>query len=310
MKKVAVIFPGQGAQEVGMGKDFYDHFPEARRIFDIADSTLGFPISDLCFGGPAEKLALTENTQPAVLTVSIAIYEVLKSLGFNPEMTAGHSLGEYSALVAAEVLDFKDALHLVRRRGLLMEEAVPAGEGGMAAVIGLSPGEVRDICSETDGTVVPANFNCPGQIVISGEAEAVQRAGKRAEDKGAKRVVFLDVSGPFHSPLMEPAARGLAEEAGRYVFRDASIPLVSNVDGKIYTDSEKIKENLIAQVKEPVLWEASIKTMLDAGITTFVEAGPGRVLTGFMRKIDRGVDAFSIRDLDSLEKFKKKLLKS
>jgi [acyl-carrier-protein] S-malonyltransferase len=306
MSKIAFVFPGQGSQFVGMGRDFYEQEPAAKAIFDAADQALGFSLSSLCFAGPEDQLRLTENTQPAILTTSIAILRVLQEkLSLTPDFTAGHSLGEYSALVAAEALSFEDAVRIVRARGQYMEQAVPAGKGAMSAIMGMDREVLAGICEEVTGKGYPvqlANMNCPGQIVISGSAEGVQQAGELAKGQGARRVIPLNVSGPFHSMLMEPAAVKLADTLKQYELKDASVNVVANVSARPVRSKEDIQQSLIEQVSAPVLWEDSVAYMLEQGVDTFVEIGPGNVLSGLIKKVNRKVKTVSIQDLASLEK--------
>ena len=301
--KTAFVFPGQGSQKVGMLKDLYEAYPIVRERFAQADAALGYSISQLCFEGPDTELVKTANTQPAILTASVACYEILKEKGFTPDIVGGHSLGEYSALVAAGVLDFKDAVYVVHKRGEYMQEAVPLGEGAMAAILALPREEVVRICGEvndTVGSVQAVNFNCPGQIVIAGATKAVEVAAEKMKEAGAKRAVMLPVSAPFHSRLMEPAAKRLQEELDKIEVKDAQIPVVANITGEILKDGATIKEALVTQAAAPVLWEDCVATMVDFGVTRFVEVGPGKVLTGFTKKINKAMELANVEDEASL----------
>lgn len=303
MGKVAFIFAGQGAQYSGMGKELADNIEASKKVFEEADKALGFEISKLCFEGPKENLDKTENTQPAVLTTSIAALKALEEKGIKPDVTAGLSLGEYSALVCSGVLNFSDAVKLVRKRGRFMQEAVPEGVGTMAAILGLASEDVREICRESSslGIVEPANFNCPGQIVIGGEIEAVKAASEKAKEKGAK-VMPLSVSAPFHTSMLKPAADKLEEELRNIELGSVNIPIITNVTADYVESTEEVKELLKKQVMSSVLWENTIKRMLDDGVDTFIELGPGKVLSGFVKKIDRKVKVVNIEDMKSLEK--------
>lgn len=286
---IAFVFPGQGSQRVGMGKALADTFPVCRETFDQADAALGEPLSRLCFEGPAETLALTENTQPAILAVSIAAYRLLASRGLTPAFVAGHSLGEYSAHVAAGTLAFADALRIVRRRGRYMQDAVPVGTGAMAAIVGLDAAAVERACAEAaEGQVVsPANLNAPGQVVIAGAREAVERAARRAKALGARRVLPLPVSAPFHCALMKPAEVRLDPDLRALVVSDPHIPVVANVDAEPKTDGGAAIEALIRQVSAPVRWMDVVRVLASLGARTYVEVGPGTVLSGLIKKIDR-----------------------
>jgi [acyl-carrier-protein] S-malonyltransferase len=302
MGGVVFLFPGQGSQYAGMGRELAESFPAAKETFEEADRALGFAISELCFSGPEEQLKLTENTQPAILTVSIAAYRVLEQNGIRPDYVAGHSLGEYSALVAAGALTFADAVRLVRNRGQYMQQAVPPGEGAMAAILGLPPGRVAEICRKaTVGKVAPANLNSPEQTVISGAASAVKSAVEQASADGAKRAVILPVSAPFHSELMRPAQERLEKDLRATEFSGLKIPLATNVDAGIITSGTEAREALIRQVTLPVRWEESIRELIEQGATTFVEVGPGRVLSGLLRQIDRSVHSLNVEDKKSLQ---------
>jgi [acyl-carrier-protein] S-malonyltransferase len=286
---IAFVFPGQGAQTVGMGQALADAHPVCRATFEEADAVLGFPLSETIFHGPGERLALTEITQPAILTASVAVWRLLDERGLRPAVVAGHSLGEYSAHVAAGTFSFADAVRTVHHRGRYMQEAVPVGAGAMAAVLGLDEAEVRAACEEAaDGQVVsPANLNAPGQVVIAGDSAAVARAGDRAKARGAKRVVALQVSAPFHCALMKPAQDRLAPELRALSVRDPRVPVVANVDAEPKLDADASIAALIRQVSAPVRWDASVRRLASDGVTAYVEVGPGTVLSGLVRKIAR-----------------------
>ena len=302
MGKVAFVFPGQASQYPGMGKDLAEKYPVARAVFDEADKALGFSISKMCFEGTEDELKLTANTQPAILTVSVATYRVLAEKGLTPDFVAGHSLGEYSALVAAGSIKFSDAVQIVRKRGTYMQEAVPAGEGAMAAILGISPAIVIDVCKRAAENEVcsPANLNSPDQTVISGHAGAVKRAVELASQAGAKRAVILAVSAPFHSSLMMPAQQKLEKDLKKIEFAAPRYPLVTNVDADTIETGDEARDALVRQVSMPVRWEESIRLLIDEGVNTFVEVGPGRVLTGLLRQIERSVAALNVEDEKSL----------
>jgi [acyl-carrier-protein] S-malonyltransferase len=303
MGKIAFVFPGQGAQAVGMGKDAYDASPAARAVFERADAALGFALSRIIFEGPEDELRQTENTQPALLTVSAALLELIAGR-VRPDYVAGHSLGEYSALVAAGVLSFEDAVRAVRLRGEFMEAAVPGGQGAMAAVLGAERGALQALCeavSAETGLVVLANVNCPGQIVVSGTAEGVRAVVERGKEAGAKRVIPLEVSGPFHSPLMQPAADRLEQVLAELTMRDAEVPVIANVTAEPVTSAEEIRGLLKRQVTAPVLWEDTVTRLVGLGVDTFVEIGSGSVLTGLIRKTDKSVTVHTVNSLAALD---------
>jgi len=301
---VAFVFPGQGSQKVGMGQALAEAFPEARAVFDEADAALGFPLSALCFEGPEAELQLTANTQPAILVTSVAALRVLEARGARPDRVAGHSLGEYSALVAARALDLKDAVTAVRRRGQHMQEAVPAGVGAMAAILALELPAVEQACREAaQGEVVsPANMNAPGQVVIAGHAGAVGRAIDACKAAGARKAVRLAVSAPFHCALMAPAQAHVAEDLSRVPFRDAAVPLVNNVDARVVQRADECREGLVRQVSAAVRWQQGVERLAQDGVTTFVEVGPGTVLSGLVKRIAKGATILNVEDPASLEK--------
>lgn len=301
--KTAFIFPGQGSQQVGMGKELADSTPVARDVFEEADRVLGTRLSSLCFEGPDEELRLTVNTQPAILTTSIAALRGLEERGAQADFVAGHSLGEYSALVAAGSLSFDDALRAVRKRGLYMQEAVPPGEGAMAALIGLGIETIWSICAEASiiGVCSPAGINSPNQTVIAGHLPAIERAVELAKLNGAKRAVMLPVSAPFHCELMKPAADRLQAVFEETAFSDLSVPLVTNADARIITSGVEAREALLRQVASPVRWSESVTRLIDEGVTRFIEVGPGKVLSGLVRQIGRQCQVLNVEDVQSLD---------
>jgi [acyl-carrier-protein] S-malonyltransferase len=304
---LAFIFPGQGSQAPGMGRDLAENSGAARRVFEEADEALGFAISELCFNGPAEKLQLTEYTQPAILTTSIAALHAVEEAGFpEPDFVAGHSLGEYSALVAAGALSLSDAVRTVRARGRYMQEAAPVGSGAMAAVMGGDLGIIMEACNEAaQGEVCsPANINSANQVVIAGDAAAVDRAIELLKERGAKRAIRLNVSAPFHCALMMPAQERLAEDLEKLEFHDLRVPLVTNVDAAAIKSGADAREALVGQVSSPVRWHESVTYLVGEGVNTFIEVGPGKVLSGLVRQIDKTVRCLNIEDTASLRNAK------
>lgn len=302
--KTAFLFPGQGSQKVGMVQDLFENYDSVKALIKEADETLGFSISKMMFEGPDTELMKTEFTQPAILTASVAVWQVLKEHGLTPDIAAGHSLGEYSALVAAGAISFADAVHTVHLRGRFMQEAVPLGEGGMAAIIGSNPETIVKVCGEVfteDLPVQAVNFNCPGQVVIAGATAAVEKACEALKEAGARRAIMLKVSAPFHSTLMEPAALRLKEVLDKIDIHDTAIPVVANVNAKEETKADEIRKNLVDQAAHPVHWEESIRNMVAGGVDMTVEAGPGTVLTGFMKKIARSVPCHHAEDAATID---------
>ncbi|MBM7618955.1 [acyl-carrier-protein] S-malonyltransferase [Bacillus tianshenii] len=305
MGKIAFVFPGQGSQAVGMGQELKRKFPEVASIIEKADEKLGYSLSSLMFEGPQEELTLTYNAQPALLTTSISILAKLKEAGIKADYVAGHSLGEYSALVAAGSISFEDAVQTVHLRGKFMEEAVPAGKGTMAAVLGLDEAVLQEVTEQVTSNIAPvqlANLNCPGQIVISGSTEGVLAASELAKEKGAKRVIPLVVSGPFHSSLMQPAAEKLAAALKTIDVKNTLIPVIANVDAHEMQEQADINEKLVQQLYSPVRWEQSVERMIELGVDTFIEVGPGKVLSGLIKKINRRVTTIPVYDMETLQK--------
>ncbi len=303
MAKTAYIFPGQGSQAVGMGKDLFDNFPVSREIFEEADDALGFALSEMCFNGTAEDLALTANTQPAILTASIAALKAMESESYpKPDYVAGHSLGEYSALVAAGAMSFADAVKTVRKRGTYMQEAVPVGVGAMAAILGLPIETVEVACQEAaEGEICsPANINSPAQIVIAGNAAAVDRAIELLKERGAKRAIKLNVSAPFHCDLMLPAQERLATDLAAIDFNDLRVPIIENVSAENNSNGERVRTALTGQVSSPVRWAQSVENLINEGVETFIEVGAGKILSGLVRQINRDVRCLNVENTESL----------
>ncbi|HOQ00720.1 MAG TPA: ACP S-malonyltransferase [Acetivibrio clariflavus] len=309
MGKLAFLFSGQGAQYVGMGKQIAEEYKSSDSIFNEASEVLGFDIKKMIFEGDDETLKITENTQPCIVTTSIACLQPLLEKGIKPDVVAGLSLGEYSAHVAAGTMAFSDAVALVRKRGKFMQEAVPVGVGAMAAIIGLDNEKVIECCNKARdfGIVEPANFNCPGQVVVAGEVKAVEKAMEIAKEAGAKRAMLLPVSAPFHCSLLKPAGEKLAAELEKIELKDMNIPVVTNVTAEYILDKNKVKDLLIRQVSSSVLFEETIRKMIDDGVDTFVEIGPGKTLIGFVKKINKDVKTLNVEDLESLSNTFKEL---
>lgn len=304
MSKIAFVFPGQGSQYVEMGKEFAENFECASKVFDAASEALGYDMKKMCFEGPEEELKKTEITQPTILTASYAAYKVLEEKGIKPEMVAGLSLGEYSALVAAGVMNFEDAVRVVRKRGKYMQEEVPMGVGTMAAILGLGDDGVLEACKHGSqiGVCEPANFNCPKQLVIAGEVKAVESAVEKAKELGAKKAVMLPVSAPFHTSMLIGAGEKLASELEAVSIQEFDVPVVANVNADYYASKDVVKDLLIQQVSNPVRWEASVQKMIEDGVDTFVEVGPGKALSKFIKRISKEVKILNVENLESLEK--------
>jgi [acyl-carrier-protein] S-malonyltransferase len=304
MTKIAYIFPGQGSQAVGMGKDLHDNFAASRQVFEEADDALGFSLSEMCFAGDESDLQLTANTQPAILTTSIAALRAMQAEGFpEPAFVAGHSLGEYSALAAADALSFADAVKTVRRRGMYMQEAVPVGTGAMAAILGLDLQTIEKVCQQVSENAVcsPANINSPSQIVIAGDTEAIDRAIELLKENGAKRAIKLNVSAPFHCALMFPAQEKLAKDLQEINFNDLKFPVIENLTAEANTKGSRVAEALTEQVSSPVRWAESIENLILKDVDTFVEVGAGKILSGLVRQINRGVRCWNVENTESLK---------
>jgi len=299
MKKIAFVFPGQGAQYTGMGKDFYEQISVCKEVFEKASEVTGIDIPSLCFEENSD-LNVTEYTQIAMLAVEAAILKAVEERGIASEVNAGLSLGEYGALIASRVLSLEDAFKVIRQRGKFMQEAVPTG-GAMAAVIGMEGEKIAQICDETEGIVSVANYNCPGQIVITGEAEAVAKAGETLKNSGARRVLLLNVSGPFHSAMLKDAGRKLADALKNVEIHPIEIPYISNVTAEYVTETEQVAELLTSQISAPVKWQQSVEKMIENGINIFIEIGPGKTLTGFLKKINRNIQSFNIEKVEDLD---------
>lgn len=304
MSKIAFVFPGQGAQYIGMGKQLVDEYEVAKHVLEEASESLGFDIKKMIFEGDEETLKITENTQPAILTISTACMKVLNQKGINPDVVAGLSLGEYTAHVASGSMNFFDTVSLVKKRGKYMQEAVPLGVGTMAAIMGLDEEILINCCEKASeyGIVEPANFNCPGQIVVAGEVEAVSKLVEIAKENGAKRAMLLPVSAPFHCSMLKPAGDNLHKELQHINLNKMNLPVLTNVTGEYITNIEDVKDLLVKQVSSSVLWDKCIRTMIDTGVDTFIEVGPGKVLSGFIKKINKEVKILNVEDIDTLEK--------